>query len=364
MTRDEIHELLSLMVKKEISDIHFKAGCSPALRAHGGLVHSVLGESTPEGLTEMANELMNPKQRAHLEEEGELDFAYTVPEVARFRINVCRQQKSLALTMRVLPLHVRDMATLNLPEEVLKKLCEEKRGLILVAGNTGAGKTTTLNAMVDYLNRTYEYKVVTVEDPVEYLHKDAKSQIIQREVGEDTKSFDAALKHVLRQDPDVVVVGEMRNAEAMRAGVTAAETGHLVLATVHTVDAARTVDRIVDSYPETQRAQVRSQLSNLIKAVIAQRLVTTTDGAGRIPALEIMTGTSTVAQCIAEGRTNDLLKAIEQGSYYGMQSFDQALVKLQAEGKITLEEAKRNATSVHALELKMKGFAHEMPGGS
>jgi twitching motility protein PilT len=251
---------------------------------------------------------------------------------------------------------VKSFEELNLPVEALKKLSSESRGLILVAGVTGAGKTTTMNAMLDYINENFCHNIVTVEDPVEYYHKDKKSSISQREVGLDTKSYAKALKYALRQDPDVVVIGEMRDFEAVSSAITAAETGHLVLSTIHTMDASQTIDRIIDSYPPHQQASVRSQLANIIKGIVAQRLVTTKDGQGRLPATEILLGTSMVKKLIAEGKLGEVYKTIEQGSYYGMHTFDNDLVEMYKKGLITVEEALDKATNPDDMTLNLKGI--------
>lgn len=351
-----VNELLKLMIKKNISDIHFKVGAAPLIRLNGKLVSTGFDEFTPKHVEELAHALMSAEQRKLFLEHNEIDIAYSVEDVSRFRINIYKQRGTIALSMRVVPLKVKSFEALNLPIDVLTKLSSENRGLILITGVTGAGKTTTMNAMLDYINANFEYNVITVEDPIEYYHKDKKSSVSQREVGVDTKSYANALKYVLRQDPDVVIIGEMRDFEAMSAGITAAETGHLVLSTIHTMDSVQTIDRIIDAYPPHQQDSIRAQLANVTKGIIGQRLVRTKDGEGRVPATEIMIGTSLIRKLITDGKYADLYKSIEQGSYYGMHSFDQSLFNLYKDGKISLEDAIDKATNPDDLTLKLKGI--------
>lgn len=350
-----VNELLKLMIQKGISDIHFKAKSAPLIRVNGKLVSTGFDQFTPKHIEELAFSLMTPEQKQVFTEVNELDIAYAVDELSRFRVNIYRQKGTVALTLRVVPLSVKNFAELNLPQEPLKKLAAESRGLILVTGVTGAGKTTTMNAILDHINESYQYNIITVEDPIEYYHSDKKSSISQREVGPDTKSYAKALKYVLRQDPDVVVIGEMRDFEAISAGITAAETGHLVLSTIHTMDAVQTIDRIVDSYPPHQQHSVRSQLANVIKGIVCQRLVMRKDGEGRVPATEVLMGTSLIRKLIAEGKLSDVYKAMEQGAYYGMHTFDTQLLDLYKKGIITQEEALDKASNPDDLALKLRG---------
>jgi len=351
-----ITEILQTMIKSGISDIHFKADSSPLIRLHGKLMPTKTQSLSPKNIEELAYSLMSKEQQTKFEQENELDMSYSIEGLSRFRINIYRQRGTPALTLRVVPTKIKTFEELNLPATVLKKLSSEPRGLILITGVTGAGKTTTLNSMLDSINTNFNYNIVTVEDPIEFCHKDKKSSISQREVGTDTKSFKNALKYVLRQDPDVVVMGEMREFDAMSAGITAAETGHLVISTIHTIDSVQTIDRIIDSYPEHQQKQVRSQLSNVLKGAIGQRLCHTVDGEGRIPAIEILVGNSTIRKLIIENKTQDIYKAMELGGYYSMQTFDQSLQKLCQENKITLEEALDKSTNPEDLKLKLKGI--------
>ncbi|OGS19629.1 MAG: hypothetical protein A3J83_04880 [Elusimicrobia bacterium RIFOXYA2_FULL_40_6] len=355
-----INELLKLMVKAGISDIHFKSDSPPLIRIHGKLMSSEFDAFTPKQIEELAYSLLTKEQKEKFESESELDVSYSVESVSRFRVNIYRQRNTVALTLRVVPVKIKTFDELNLPPETLKKLAAQSRGLILVTGVTGAGKTTTMNSILDHINATYNYNIITVEDPIEFYHKDKKSSLSQREIGLDTKSFKNALKYVLRQDPDIVVLGEMREYEAIASGITAAETGHLVLSTIHTIDAVQTIDRIIDTYPEHQQHQARIQISNVLRGVIAQRLCVSADGKSRVPATEILIGTSLVRKMILENKIPELYKAMEQGEYYGMHTFDQDLHRLYIEKKIKLEEALDKATNPEDLQLKLKGMFQEM----
>ncbi|MFA6030271.1 MAG: PilT/PilU family type 4a pilus ATPase [Elusimicrobiota bacterium] len=351
----DIAALLKLMVEKGISDVHFKADASPAVRVHGQLVAAAnIQKLSAEDIGKISTQLLTPAQAKEFEKLDELDFAYSLPGVSRFRINLFRQRGSLALSLRVVPLKVRTFAELNLPPKAMERFASESRGLILFAGITGAGKTTSLNAFVHHLNESRSCRIVTVEDPVEFFHQDLKGSIVQREVGRDTRSFAAALKHVLRQDPDVVVIGEMRDPETIEAALVAAETGHLVLSTIHTMDAAQTIDRIVDSVPERRAAQARQQLSYALKGVLAQRLVGAKDGRGRLPATEVLVSNNVVRRNIAENKPGEMLKAMEAGDYYGMHTFDQDLLRLLAEGKLGEAEVLENASNPEDMAVKMK----------
>ena len=352
----KVNELLQQMIKAGISDIHFKAGSPPLLRIHGELSTTNFDALSAAALEEMAASLMNDEQKARFKKERELDLSYAVDGLSRFRVNVYRQRGTVALTLRVVPLKVKAFDQLNLPNEALKKLASEQRGLILVAGITGSGKTTTLNAIVNHINENFTYQIVTVEDPIEFYHTDKKSSIVQREVGPDTDSFKNALRFALRQDPDVIVIGEMRDPDAISAAITAAETGHLVVSTLHTMDAVSTVDRIVDVYPPHQQAQVRGQVSRVLKGVIAQRLLPSADGKMLWPATEVLIGSSLVRKLILDGKPQDVVKAMEQGEYYKMHTFDQDLIRLVQEKKISMEEAVANATNPEDLTLKARGI--------
>ncbi len=353
----DIKNLLSLMVAKDISDIHFKADSVPALRVRGSMILATnLPKLSDKDIVAMSHQLMTPEQSAVFEKEMELDLAYSLEGIARFRVNVYRQKGSIGLTLRVVPVKLKNFDELNLPSDALTKLGHESRGLILFAGITGAGKTTTLNSFVNFLNATHQARIITVEDPIEFFHTDNKSTIVQREVGLDTRSFGSALKHILRQDPDVVVIGEMRDLETMQAAIAAAETGHLVLSTIHTIDSTQTVDRIVDAHPAHQHGQVRQQLANCLKGVIGQRLVLSKDRKTRFPAVEILIGNSVVRRHLLEGKSSELRKVLEGGSYYGMRTFDQDLMRLFSEGKISDTTVLEEATNPEDVALRLKGL--------
>lgn len=351
----KVNELLQLMLKAGISDIHFKVGSPPLVRVLGDLVVTQFDPLPPKAIEELAYSLMNENQKAKFDAEHELDMSYSVDGLSRFRVNVYRQKGTIALTLRVVPLEIKTLEELHLPAEILKKLASESRGLILISGITGSGKTTTLNAMIRHINDNFKVHIVTVEDPIEYYHADKKASIVQREVGADTHSFQNALKYILRQDPDVVVIGEMRDFEAISAGITAAETGHLVISTVHTMDTVHTIDRIISTYPPHQQQAIRVQLANVLKGIVAQRLLPTADGKERVPATEILVGTSLVRKLIAEGKAQDIYRAIEQGEYYKMHTFDQDLLRLAQTNKISMAEAQENATNPEDLALKARG---------
>lgn len=349
----DINKLFQTMIRSGISDIHFKAGTPPMVRMHGRLLSSGFNKMAPEHIEELANLLMNEEQRRMFQKESELDMSYQVPELSRFRVNIYRQKGSVALSLRVVPLNAKTFEDLNLPNETMKKICANTRGMILVAGITGAGKTTTLNAMLDYINKNYAYNIITIEDPIEYFHTNEKSSIAQREVGNDTPSFASAVKHLLRQDPDVVVLGEMRDAESIQAGITAAETGHLVLGTIHTMDASQTMGRLLESYHPAEQAGAKTRIANVLKAIVAQRLLESSDGQSRFPATEIMVVTSLLRKLLMEDKPQEILKAIEQGQYYGMHSFDQDIIRLFNERKISKEEALDASTNPDDFMVKM-----------
>jgi twitching motility protein PilT len=311
-----------------------------------------------DAIRDMAYTMMNEKQRKHFDDFFEVDLSYGIPGLSRFRVSAYSQRGSVAMVFRIIAFGVPAFSSLNLPP-ILEKLSMEERGLILVTGTTGCGKSTTLAAMIDYINENRTCNIITVEDPVEYLHKDKKSIISQREIGFDTLTFANALKGALRQDPDVILVGEMRDLETIETALTAAETGHLVMSTLHTLDAAETVNRIISVFPPYHQRQVRMQLSNVIKGVISQRLVVRADGKGRVPAVEIMIGTARVRECIDDKeKTKQIPDAIAQGvTAYGMQSFDQSLMQLYTRKLITYEEAMRQSTNPDDFALKISGIS-------
>jgi twitching motility protein PilT len=334
-----IDDLLRLMLQRGGSDLHITVGSPPGIRQRGELVPlEDMKPLTPRDTMEMIFSLLSEEQRRRFETELELDFAYSIPGVSRFRANVLQQRNSMGAVFRVIPIKIPTMEELALPK-VCKYLAERPRGLVLVTGPTGSGKSTTLAAMINHINATRPLHVITMEDPIEFMHSNQKAYVNQREVGEDTHSFAAALKRVLRQDPDVILVGEMRDLETISAAITAAETGHLVLATLHTTGGPETVDRIIDVFPPHQQQQVRMQLSNTLEGVLSQVLLRSTDGRSRVLAMEIMLGIPAISNLIREGKTHQMDTIIQGGAQLGMQTLDQHLKTLLTGGRITFEEA-------------------------
>jgi twitching motility protein PilT len=336
----EVHidELLNRMTRLKASDIHLKVGRPPVLRIHGELrPQNVYDPLRPEDMERLYLQVTHEEQRARFEEELELDLPYEVAGVARFRVNVAWQRGSISMVMRRLSLEIPSIDELRLPS-VCKEMVMKPRGLILVTGPTGSGKSTTLAAMIDYLNARDARRIITCEDPIEYIFEDRRSLVTQRELGRDTPSFSSALKHALRQDPDVILVGEMRDLETITTALTAAETGHLVLSTLHTAGAALTVDRIIDVFPPHQQQQVRAQLGSILEGVLSQTLVPTTDGQGRVAAIEVMIATPAVRNLIREGKTHQLPGVIETSQRYGMKTLDQALLEIFQRGNVAMDE--------------------------
>lgn len=330
-----LYDLLRMTVSKEGSDLHLVSGIEPCIRVNGDLKRQEdLPRLAPEDVEKMLSSIMSPYQKDKLEEEWELDLAVSVPECARFRGNVIVQRGTLAAVFRAIPFEVPELERLGLPSDI-KRLCNLPRGLVLVTGPTGSGKSTTLAAMIKYINERYETNIVTVEDPIEFLHTHIKSTVRQREIGTDTHSFANALKTVLRHDPDTIMIGEMRDPESISIAVTAAETGHLVFSTLHTQTAPMTISRIIDSFPEGQKGQIRQQLANSLKAVISQQLVPTVNGKGRCVAVEYMIDTPSVKNLIREEKEHQLYAAMQTGQMQGMQTMDQALIRLYKEQKIS-----------------------------
>ncbi|HZU59747.1 MAG TPA: type IV pilus twitching motility protein PilT [Solirubrobacteraceae bacterium] len=350
----DLHQAFSLLVGREGSDLHLKVGARPLARIKGTLepmeaFEPLSASDTEEILRHMLAE--QPQKVEEFEREGEVDFAYAVQSLARFRVNAFKQRGVISIAARVIPFAVRTVAELGLPP-VISELADEERGLILLTGTTGSGKSTTLAAMIAHINATKSRHIVTIEDPIEYLHSDRISIINQREVGMDTGSFARAMRRVLRQDPDVILIGEMRDEETVRTALSAAETGHLVLSTVHTIDAAESVNRIIDFFQAHEQDQARAMLAGTLKGVVSQRLVRTADGQGRVAVCEILRMTGRARDMIMDpDQTGRLPEVIAEGSYYGMQTFDQALLGLYQAGRITLEDALRVASSPHDLKL-------------
>lgn len=311
---------------------------------------------TGKEIVEVATRLMNPVQTERFKKQHDIDLAHSVPGLGRFRVNIFQQRGTVGIVFRIIPMKILDIVELNLPV-VLEKLALEQRGLILVTGTTGSGKSTSLAAMIDHINSNRTAHIVTIEDPIEFLFRDKKSLVNQREVGVDTVSFNLALKHALRQDPDVIMVGEMRDFETISTALTAAETGHLVMSTLHTTDATETVNRIISVFPPYQQYQVRLQLASVIRGIISMRLVPRADGKGRVPAVEVMVTTTTIRECIIDkDKTKMINDVIAAGvSQYGMQTFDQALLILYKKDLITYEEALRRSSNPDDFALKVRG---------
>jgi twitching motility protein PilT len=349
----DLQAALRRVIETEGSDLHLKVPSRPLIRTHGILdpipdSDPLSPDDTEAVFKEMLHEELKLKEFA---EEFEVDFSYAVPGLARFRVNAFRQRGVISLVCRAIPHTIRTVEELALPP-VISELAMEERGIILVTGTTGSGKSTTLAAMIDEINRAQSKHVVTIEDPIEFLHRDKLSIINQREVGSDTTSFKRALRRVLRQDPDVILVGEMRDEETVSTALSAAETGHLVFSTLHTVDAPETVNRIVDFFPPHQQQQARAMLAGTLKGVISQRLVRTPDGRGRVATCEILRMTGRVRDMIMNPEeTGRLTEVIFEGEYYGMQTFDQALLKHVQAGRVSMEEALRAATHPHDFKL-------------
>src|SRR6202789_1683294 len=355
----DLQQTLHSMVEKKASDVHLKAGAPPLFRIDGDLSPQSDTALSVEELTETANLLMDDKQKKlFFEDRREVDLAYAMEGLARFRTNILWQRGLPEIIMRVIPQHVPKIDEIGMPTAVLKQIAMEQRGLILVTGITGSGKSTTLAAMINEMNENRHAHIVTVEDPIEFVHPDKKSSITQREVGLDTESFRSALKYVLRQDPDIILVGEMRDVETVSAAISAAETGHLVLSTLHTMDTTQTIERILDFFPSPQQNQIRIQLSGTLRAVISQRLVSKAGGVGVVPACEIMIVTPTIKSLIAEGKISSIRQFIAEGnSQYGMQTFDQSLIALVRGGFITKESAMEQASSPNEIDLGLKGIS-------
>jgi twitching motility protein PilT len=336
----KIDGFVSKLVSLEGSDLHVKVGAPPMVRVHGQL-QPLEGEEVLRPIDTMGivEEMLSPALLHEFKEEGEADLSYVVEGVGRFRVNAFRQRGSASVVMRFIPFGVPKLEDLQLPKSI-GTLSREERGIILVTGTTGSGKSTTLAAMINEVNRTMPKHIVTIEDPIEYLHRDQRSIINQREVGSDTGSFAKALRRVLRQDPDIILIGEIRDSESAQIALSAAETGHLVLSTLHTVDATETINRIIDLFPPHERAQVRTMLAGTLKGIIGQRLIRTRGGTGRVAACEVMVTTGRIRDFIMDPlQTGQIQEAISEGEYYGMQTFDQALVSLIEEGRIEYEEA-------------------------
>jgi twitching motility protein PilT len=353
-----INDLLGVASENKASDLHIKVGSHPVIRVNGKLIPLTNSKRlTQEDTIAMAFSIMGGRQKQKFKENFEIDIAYSVPGLGRFRVNVFQQRGTVGMVLRVIPVKILSFDDLLLPP-VLRKISDEVRGLILCTGTTGSGKSTTLAAMIDYVNSTRTEHIMTIEDPIEFLHRDKKSLVNQREVEVDTKSFSGALRSALRQDPDVILVGEMRDYETIETALTAAETGHLVLSTLHTLDATETVNRIISVFPPHQQKQIRLQLAAVLRSIISMRLMPRANSDGRVPAVEVLRATPYIRDCIENKEKTKLIReAIAQGtSQYGMQTFDQSLYQLYKKDYITLDEALRRSTNPDEFKLKIAGI--------
>jgi len=360
----ELNEILKIALKGGASDIHMKSGLPPIFRIDGALVPLKNAERLlPEYLEKVAAGIMNAVQKERFASNRECDLAYGIAGLGRFRVNVFQQRGTVGIVFRVIPFGVKTIDQLVLPK-VVESIANEQRGLILVTGTTGSGKSTTLAAMIEHINSARTCHIMTIEDPIEFLIRDRRSIVNQREIGVVTQTFAAALRAALRQDPDVILVGEMRDFETIETALTAAETGHLVLSTLHTLDATETINRIISVFPPYQQKQVRIQLSSILKAVISQRLVPRADGKGRVPALEVMIATARVRECIGDkDRTKELHDCIAKGfTTYGMQTFDQSLMHLVKQNLVTYEEALKHVSNADDFALRFRGIASTSDG--
>jgi twitching motility protein PilT len=358
----EIAELLRYTVERGASDLHLKVGNVPFVRIDGSLEPTPFPEVTADQTAAYAAELMSDHKRHEFERSSEADLGFTLRGVGRFRLNVFRQRSVVGLAIRRVRSEVPTFDELRLAP-VLRTLSDAPRGLVLVTGPTGAGKTTTIAAMIGHINRTRRAHVLTIEDPIEVVHEDVLSMIQQREVGIDTDSYSSALKHVVRQDPDVIFVGEIRDPESAISAIQAAETGHLVISTLHTIDCMETINRVLDLFPGAQQKEIRTSFAGALCGIVSQRLVPRADGIGRVPALEVLVNTGRVFdRLIDPDATDQIREVMASGEFYGMQTFDQALVKLVKDGLVTRDEARRTATNPHDFDLALTG-SHDRTSG-
>ncbi|MGD0126540.1 MAG: type IV pilus twitching motility protein PilT [Terriglobia bacterium] len=355
--RVTVDSLLRVACDEQASDLHLKVGNYPYIRVDGELRPlEQYPRITPEDMLDYAFSIMNSRQKTRFKESTEIDMPYGIAGLARFRVNIFQQRGNVGMIFRVIPTDIRTFSELSLPK-VMERICQETRGLVLVAGTTSCGKSTTLAAMVDYINSTRTEHIITIEDPIEFLHRDKKGLVSQREVEVDSATFASALRAALRQDPDVILVGEMRDLETMQTALLAAETGHLVFSTLHTTDATETVLRIISVFQPAEQKRVRLQLASTLKAIVCQRLVRKSDGVGRVPAVEVLLSTEYIRDCILVPEKTRLIKeALAAGtSQYGMQTFDQSLYELHSHRLITLDEALANSSNPDEFKLRIAG---------
>ncbi len=354
-----IDDLLRIAMERKASDLHLKVGNYPHVRVDGDLIPlSEQPRISAEEMLNMAFSMMSNRQKQKFKEAAELDMAYGVAGLGRFRVNVFQQRGNVGLVLRVIPTKIRPLEELYMPK-IIEQICDEARGMVLVTGVTGSGKSTTLAAMIDRINSTLPEHIITIEDPIEFLHRDKKGFVNQREVEVDTPSFASALRASLRQDPDVILVGEMRDLETIGTALHAAETGHMVFSTLHTLDATETINRIISVFPPPEQKQIRLQLAAVLKAIISQRLIKRADNTGRVPAVEVLIATGYIRECIITPEKTRLIhEALAAGvSQYGMQTFDQSLYDLYTQGLITYEVALENASNPDDFKLRVQGIA-------
>jgi twitching motility protein PilT len=360
----DVDEALKRLIERDGSDLHVKVPSAPIIRVNGELLpiegmDALTPDDTERALRQILSE---PSLLEEFDRDGEVDFAYSIPGVSRFRVNAFRQRGSISIACRAIPYQVRSIQELDLPP-VISKLAEEQRGIVLLTGTTGSGKSTTLAAMVDHINATRSRHIITLEDPIEYLHRDKRSIINQREIGADTESFARAMRRVLRQDPDVILIGEMRDEETVRTALSAAETGHLVFSTLHTLDAAETINRIIDFFPPHHQQQARVMLAATLRGAVGQRLVKRPGGAGRLAICEVLVSTGRVQDLILNPEeTGRITEVIGEGEYYGMQTFDQALLKAVLAGQIDEQTAFEYASSPHDFKLMLQAKGQRASG--
>jgi twitching motility protein PilT len=359
----DIDSALRTLVERGGSDLHVKVAAPPIIRVQGELAHlDGYQPLSPEDTEKAFHDIAEVRSLTEYEEDGEADFSYSIPGLSRFRVNAFKQRGSISIVCRAIPFEIRSVEELGLPQ-VVTDLAEEQRGIVLVTGTTGSGKSTTLAAMIDHINQTRSHHIVTLEDPIEYLHEDKRAIVNQREIGSDTQSFGRAMRRVLRQDPDVILIGEMRDEETVRTALSAAETGHLVLSTVHTLDATETINRIIDFFPPHLQHQARVMLSATLRGAIAQRLVPDITGEGRVPAAEVLVVTGRVQDLIMNPEeTGKITEVIAEGEYYGMSTFDQSLLKYVMAGKVSEAVALDYASSPHDFKLMLSAGGQRASG--
>jgi len=350
----DLVDILVEVLERNASDLHLAVGSPPVIRVSGKLIRLDYPRLTSNDTRDLIYSILSQDQRQRIENEWEIDFSYSVPGRARFRVNAYFQRNSLGAAFRLIPAQIKSVDDLMLPEAI-HKMANKPRGFVIVTGPTGCGKSTTLAALIQEINQSREEHIMTIEDPIEFLHRHIKSIVNQREVGTDTKSFNRALKSVLRQDPDVILVGEMRDTETMQTALTAAETGHLVFATLHTQDAPQTIDRIIDVFPPHQQSQIRVQLASTLMGVCTQQLIPTIDGNSRVPACEVLIPTPAVRNLIREAKTHQIYSVMQTGAQFGMQTMDSSLAELFRRNKITKELAIRRSSNPEELERLMMG---------